>query len=87
MLSGTESYKTVTSLQVDILFFSSQSLDDEGIISDSTEEENYLRSLMIQSAKKAVFLCDSAKFHTHSLYTLARLEDIDVAIFDKPYDM
>lgn len=86
VLSGTESYKTVSNLQVDILFFSSQSLDSDGVISDSTEEENYLRSLMLQAAKKTVFLCDSAKFHTHSLYTLARLDDINVAIFDKPFD-
>ena len=35
----------------DLVFFSSQSLDANGIISDTTEEENYLRQKMLLSAK------------------------------------
>lgn len=86
VLSGTESYKTVASLQTDILFFSSQSLDIDGTISDSTEEENYLRSLMLKATKYSVFLCDSEKFNKRSLYTLTNLDQIDMAVFDKEYE-
>ena len=86
VLSGTESYKFVTSLQTDILFFSSQSLDSDGTISDSTEEENYLRSLMLKSTKDSVFLCDSTKFNQRSLYTLANIDQIDTVVFDQEYD-
>lgn len=39
----------------DLVFFSSQSLDANGIISDTTEEENYLRQKMLLSAKKVSF--------------------------------
>ena len=55
----------------------SQSLDKNGVISDSTEEENYLTSLMLNSSQKRVFLCDSGKFNTHSLFTLAAIDDIE----------
>lgn len=85
VLSGTEAYKMLKDICVDLLFFSSQSLDANGIISDSTEEENYLRQLMLQSARTKVFLCDSEKFNTTALYKLTSLENIDFAIFDKEF--
>lgn len=85
VLSGTEAYKTITSIRADLLFFSSQSLDINGVISDSTEEENYLRSLMICAAEKSVFLCDSEKFGKRSLYTLTTLNEIDCAVFDQSW--
>lgn len=85
VLSGTEAYKTLREINIDILFFSSQCLDISGSISDSTEEENYLRQLMIQSARIKVFLCDSEKFNTSALYKLTSLDNIDFAIFDSDF--
>lgn len=85
-LSGTESYKALADIHVDILFFSSQSLNENGVISDSTEEENYIRQLMIKAARQTVFLCDSEKFGRTSLYRLADLDDIDFAVFDRHFD-
>ncbi len=85
-MSGSEAFRTVSSIRPDILFFSSQSLDSDGIISDSTEEENYMRSLMIDSAKKTVFLCDSNKFCARSIYTLTSIDKIDVSVFDKDFE-
>ena len=57
-------------------------LSEDGIISDSTEEENYLRSIMIKSAKVRVFLCDSGKFGGLALYRLATLDQLEYAVFD-----
>jgi DeoR/GlpR family transcriptional regulator of sugar metabolism len=85
-LSGTEAYRAVSLLKPDILFFSSQSLDQNGIISDSTEEENYLRMLMLNAAAQKVFLCDSEKFNRRSVYTLTDLDHVDVAVFDREYE-
>lgn len=82
VLSGPQSYKAVCEIHSDILFFSSYALDKNGIISDPTEEENYIRSLMLANTKQSVFLCDSEKFNRRSLYTLASINDIDVAVFD-----
>ena len=83
VLVGAESCRAVEALSPDILFFSSHSLDREGVISDPSEEENYLRSLMIRSAKKTVFLCDRAKYGRRAMHKLASLDDIDVAVFDE----
>ena len=69
----------------DILFFSSQSLSEEGIISDSTEEENYIRKLMMKSARKKIFLCDSGKFNQVSTYKLCTLQDVDAVVFDQTF--
>ena len=86
VLSGTQSYKTVCGIHPDILFFSSYGLDKNGIISDPTEEENYLRSMMIANAGQSVFLCDCEKFNRKSVYMLASLNDIDFAVFDTDWN-
>lgn len=86
VLSGSEAYKSISGIYADIFFFSSQSLDKNGIISDSTEEENYLRTLMLSASRKKVFLCDSEKFNRRSIYTLTEINKIDVAVFDKAFN-
>ena len=85
-LGGTQAYKALSDIHVDILFFSSQSLNREGVISDATEGENFVRMQMLTRARTTVFLCDSEKFNTDSLYTLAPLDRIDFAVFDKPFE-
>ncbi len=84
-LTGSETFSALENLFVDILFFSSQSLNGNGTISDSTEEENYVRKMMLRSAKTKVFLCDSEKFNAQSTYQLCNLSQIDYAVFDSPY--
>ena len=86
VLSGPQSYRVISEIHPDILFFSSYSLDKNGIISDPTEEENYIRSLMLANTKQSVFLCDSEKFNRKSLYTLSSINDIDIAIFDTVWE-
>jgi len=85
VLSGTQAYRTISEIYPDILFFSSKSLSRSGVISDPIQEENYIRSLMLENAKCSVFLCDSEKFDSEALYGLTTLENIDVCVFDKPY--
>jgi len=82
VLSGEESYKAIRNVNADILFFSSYGIDKQGVITDPTAEENFLRSLMIENSRKSVFLCDSGKFNRKSIYTLTNLNQIDIAVFD-----
>lgn len=82
-LAGSQTYRALSELNVDIMFFSSQSLALDGVISDSTEEENFVRGLMLERANSKVFLCDSTKFNKRSLYTLTSLDNVDFAVFDK----
>lgn len=86
VLSSTDTYEAISNITADILFFSSQSIDIDGTVSDSTEEENYMRKLMIKSAKKTVFLCDNEKFNKRSLYKLCNIDDIDIAVFNESFE-
>lgn len=85
VLSGIDAYRSVEGINPDILFFSSQSLDESGVISDPIPEENYIRSIMLRNAAYKVFLCDGDKFGTRSIYTLGSLDGIDVCVFDRPW--
>jgi len=84
-LGGSQTYRALKDIHVDVMFFSSQSLSRDGLISDSTEQENFARSIMLRQADKTVFLCDSTKFNTSSLYALDSLDSIDIAVFDKEF--
>ena len=84
VLAGAAACSAVEALCPDILFFSAHSLDRDGVISDPAEEENYLRRLMIRSAKCTVFLCDGAKYGRRATHKLATLSEIDYAVFDHP---
>ena len=84
-LSGPETFSALANITADILFFSSQSLDPQGRISDTTQEENYARKVMLQAAKTTVFLCDGAKFNNRSTYQLCNISQVDYAVFDVPY--
>ena len=81
-LAGEAAYKAVCDLCPDLLFFSSQCIDRDGVVTDSNVEENHLRQLMLRNCKKSVFLCDSQKFATRAAYRLASLSDFTFAAFD-----
>lgn len=87
VLAGEEAYRTVSSLTPDLLFFSSQSLDRNGVISDPTQEENYLRSIMLENSRKSIFLCDHEKFDSRSLYTLTTVAKVNYSVFDKEWEV
>lgn len=84
-LGGSQTYKALKEIHVDIMFFSSQSLSKNGLISDSTEQENFARNVMLKQADTTVFLCDSSKFNTTSLYSLELIDNINYAVFDKEF--
>jgi len=86
VLSGPNSYDEAIKIHSDIFFFSSNALDENGVISDPTEEENHLRSLMLANTNQSVFLCDSEKFDRRSIYTLTTLDKVDYAVFDTTWD-
>lgn len=86
VLSGPQAYRSIAEISPDIFFFSSQNLSKSGDISDSISEENHIRSLMLERAKFSVFLCDSEKFGGEALYRLTSVDNIDVCVFDRPYD-
>ncbi len=76
-LIGNNAQRTFEEIYADIAFFSTRALSSDGIISDYTQEEIFVRNSMLKNADKKVFLCNSAKFDTHSAYKQCLLDDVD----------
>lgn len=79
--STVENY--ISTINADLLFFSSQALSNDGIISDVSEEETALRKVMLSHAKKKIFLCDSSKLGLQKTFVLCDKNDVDLIICDK----
>lgn len=79
-LIGTDAQYIFENTYADLVFFSTKSLSDDGIISDCTREEVAVRNAMLKNAAKKVFLCDSDKFGTRSAYKQCTLEDVDIMV-------
>lgn len=81
-LVGHNAQKCFEEIYADIVFFSVKSLSHDGVISDCSQEEVFVRNSMLSSARKKVFLCDSSKIGTASSYKQCTLNDVDVLISD-----
>jgi DeoR/GlpR family transcriptional regulator of sugar metabolism len=79
-LVGGIAEDTVKALYADICFFSSQGIDENGVITDFSEDETRLRKCMIQNSKRSVFLYDRSKFGKRFLFKVCSVEDIDQVV-------
>ena len=75
-LIGSIAEQTISQFFANILFFSSQGIDEEGIISDHSEAETVLRKLMIKNSQKQYFLYDSSKKGKRFAFKLVSAEEI-----------
>ncbi len=81
---GPSAEDFVRKIHADILFFSMQGIDENGDISDVSEAETSLRSVMLQHAEKKVFLCDASKLGVRKHFRLCNRKDIDEILCDVP---
>lgn len=81
---GDDAERTVRSYNADIAFFSCRGLSLDGRLTDKSIEENTLRKVMLQQAKRRVLLCDSSKIGHVFLNTLCHISDIDEVICESP---
>lgn len=79
---GSAAVDFLSKVNADILFFSSQSLSEDGCVTDSSEEESAIRRVMLRQAKKKVFLCDSTKIGDKKMFGVCHVDDVDVIICD-----
>ena len=77
LLVGPFAEKLVENLHANIVFFSAQGINKDGVISDCYEEETSLVSKMIKNATRKVFLCDGTKLDKISTFKLCSVEDVD----------
>lgn len=68
--TGSLAEMTLSAINVDMLFFSSQAMDETGMISDNSEKESQLRRMMIRHARQSYFLCYSEKVGKKMLYNV-----------------
>ncbi|MBQ8331230.1 MAG: DeoR/GlpR transcriptional regulator [Clostridia bacterium] len=80
--TGPSAENYLRTISADYLFFSSQGITADGIISDVSEEETALRRVMIARTAKQFFLCDSSKIGLQKLFTLCNKDDITGVICD-----
>lgn len=82
---GLRAETAARSFNADIMFFSSSSFSQDGVISDYSEDETSLRRTVRERSKKAVFLCDSAKFASESAFVCFTSEEIDYIVTDTEF--
>ena len=83
---GHQTQEMLRNIYADLLFFSSQGIGENGDISDSNEEETALRRVMLQRARKRVFLCHSDKLGRQCLYHVCNYRELNAVICDVPLD-
>lgn len=72
--SATESF--LRDLNVDLCFFSSLGLSDDGVITDNNAEQTAVRKAVMANAARVVILISGDKRHRKHLFTLCRAEDV-----------
>ncbi len=83
VLLGSYTVASAERIFPDILFFSSQYIDNEGNITDYSLEDVMLRRVMLKNAKTAVFLCDSDKVGKQSAHKLCHIDEVDYIASDE----
>ena len=77
---GSLAEQTVRDLNVDLAFFTTAAISDDGIITDFDLRQTMIRRLVMQNAKQSIFLFEKEKRSKKLLYTLCRKEDAAAVI-------
>ena len=74
----------LSTIHADKLFFSAQGIDENGTITDVSEQEISMRKAMMRQSEKIIFLCDATKFGIRRPFTMCSQEEVDEIICDIP---
>ncbi len=94
IFSGSIACSCLSQINTDIMFFSSKSLSGAGIISEYSESISEPIKFAIKNSSKTVYLADSSKIGTSSMFNICSLSEINTVIseidisnrFDKTFD-
>lgn len=81
---GSMAEEMVRRFGIDIMFFSSSGINNQGWIVDYCEEANDLRRHVLEIADKKVFLCDNSKFGKRAAFSLCPLPEVDSIVVNAP---
>ncbi|MBP3359696.1 MAG: DeoR/GlpR transcriptional regulator [Clostridia bacterium] len=82
-LSGRLTCDMLSRINMDIMFFASKSLSADGVISEYSESVMSAVTAAMENSSKKVYLTDSSKVGTSSMFNLCTLSDIDTVVSDK----
>lgn len=77
---GSIAEQYANEFNVDIAFFSSLGLSEDGIISDTDIEQTMIRKIIMSHSKKNVFLFEKNKLNKIFAYTVCHKSDVDEVI-------
>ncbi|MBQ6947097.1 MAG: DeoR/GlpR transcriptional regulator [Clostridia bacterium] len=79
---GSIAEETLERFNIDLMFFSSYGISEDGMIQDYSEAETNLRIKAMRHSQKCVFLFDKSKLGKKSLFNVANVADIHFYITD-----
>lgn len=80
---GSIAEQYANEVNVDVAFFSSLGLSEDGIISDRDIEQTMIRKIIMSHSKKNIFLFEKNKLNKTYLYTLCHKNDVDEVFISK----
>lgn len=80
---GAQAEDFVRRFNADLMFFSSRGVTEDGRITDSSIEESRLRQVMMQRAKKKIYLYDTSKLGKDYMVNLCHIDEVDAVINEK----
>lgn len=80
---GASAESFIENINADKLFFSSQGISAQGLITDVSETEISMRRTMMTHARERIFLCDSTKFDIQKPFTLCHKDMVSRIICDQ----
>ncbi len=82
-LIGSRTVKAIENYTVDYAFISCCGVSETGVITETVEENSYIKRAMISGAKVKILLCDHSKFGLHFFSSTCTTKDINLIITDK----
>jgi DeoR/GlpR family transcriptional regulator of sugar metabolism len=75
--TGQKTVDFAKNVNADICFLSCKGVNEEGIFSDTSEEETAVRRAFMKNSRTRVLLMTAGKFGTTYMHTLCRADEID----------
>ena len=77
---GAQAEDFIRRFNADLMFFSSRGVTNDGRITDSSVEESRLRQVMMQHAKKKIYLYDTSKLGKEYMVNLCHIDEVDEVV-------
>lgn len=79
---GPYAERFLSSVNADSVFFSCKGLSNDGYLTDVSEDEISMRTVMLRQAASSYFLCDSSKLDTRCSFTLCHASEVTRILCD-----